>query len=286
MADKETNETEAPETEAEEQAEAQPLPQLVAVQTDTVWEDAEANYARVRGQLDAADLKPGSLVVLQEMFPSGFTMNVDKVAEKDPSASEAFLAEQAKERGIYLLGGVVRRGPFGAVRNQSVVCSPEGALVSRYTKIQGFTLGGESDAYAPGDEVVLFAWNGFNVAHFICYDLRFPELFRAAAKLGADAYTVIASWPNMRHEHWTHLLKARAIENQAYVVGVNRCGGDPSFSYDGGSRIVDYSGAILADAGKEEGVVSAEADIMALRDYRKKLPFLEDIRDDFVASPL
>lgn len=286
MADNEVNETESPETEAEEQTEAQPLPELVAVQVDTAWEDAEANYAKTRELLDAANLQPGSMVVLQEMFPSGFTMDVDKVAEKDPSPSEAFLAEQAKERGIYLLGGVVRRGPFGAVRNQSIVYSPEGGFVSRYTKIQGFTLGGESNAYAPGDDIVMFAWNGFNVAHFVCYDLRFPELFRAAAKLGADAFTVIASWPNMRHEHWTHLLKARAIENQAYVVGVNRCGKDPQFEYDGGSRIVDFSGEVVADAGADEGTVSAQADLSALREYRRKLPFLEDIRDDFVASPL
>ena len=282
------NEQDEPAVEEETvETEATPAaPELVAVQVDTAWEDAEANYAKTRQLLDDADLKEGSLVVLQEMFPSGFTMNVDKVAEKDPSASEAFLAEQAKEREIYLMGGVVRRGPFGAVRNQSIVFSPEGELVSRYTKIQGFTLGGESNAYAPGDDVVLFAWNGFNVAHFICYDLRFPELFRAAAKLGADVYTVIASWPNMRHEHWTHLLKARAIENQAYVVGVNRCGKDPKFAYDGGSRIVDYSGSVLADSGAEEGCASAPADLGALREYRKKLPFLEDMRDDFVASPL
>ena len=286
MAVAEDTEAAAPEAEVEKQAPPQTRPELAVVQTDTVWEDAEANHAKVREQLDAAGPKPGSLVVLQEMFSSGFTMNVDKVAEKDPSRSEAFLSDQARERGIYLLGGVVRRGPFGAVRNQSVVYSPEGNLVSRYTKIQGFTLGGESDAYAPGDDIVMFAWNGINVAHFICYDLRFPELFRAAAKLGADAYTIIASWPNLRHEHWTHLLRARAIENQAYVVGVNRCGSDPKFEYDGGSHIVDFRGAVIADAGQDEGVVSAAPDLNGLREYRTQLPFLEDIRDDFVASPL
>ncbi len=281
-----TENEEALDAAEEEVKEAPALPELVAVQWDLAWEDAAANHARVHELLDAADLKPGSLVVLPEMFPCGFTMDVDKVAEKDPSPSEAFLAEQSKARGICLLGGVVRRGPFGAVRNQSVVFSPEGTLKSRYTKIQGFSPGGESDAYAPGDDIVMFAWQGFNVAHFICYDLRFPELFRAASRLGADAFTVIASWPNMRHEHWTHLLKARAIENQAYVVGVNRCGSDPKFEYEGGSRIVDFSGAILADAGRDEGAVSAAADLGALREYRKKLPFLEDMRDDFVASPL
>jgi len=259
---------------------------LIACQFDIAWEDPKANYAKVSEMLKGADLEEGSLVALPEMFPTGFTMNVDAFAEKAPSPSEEFMAAQAREHKIYLLGGVIRRGPFGAVRNQSLVFSPTGELVSRYTKVQGFTLGGESDAYAAGDDVVMFAWNGFNVAQFVCYDLRFPELFRAAAKLGADMFTVIASWPNMRQDHWTRLLQARAIENQAYVMGVNRCGSDPKFQYDGGSLLVDYSGAVLSDAGNTEGLIDAVPDLAGLRQYRAKLPFLEDIRDDFVASPM
>lgn len=259
---------------------------LIGCQFDIAWEDPKANYAKVTEMLKGADLEEGSLIALPEMFPTGFTMNVDEVAEKDPSPSEEFMAAQAREHKIFLLGGVIRRGPFGAVRNQSIVFSPQGEPVSRYTKIQGFTPGGESDAYAAGDEIAMFAWNGFNVAQFVCYDLRFPELFRAAAKLGADLFTVIASWPNMRQAHWTRLLQARAIENQAYVLGVNRCGTDPKFQYAGGSLIVDYGGEILADAGDKDGLIDVAPSLENLREYRAKLPFLEDMRDDFVASPM
>ena len=166
---------------------------LVACQFDIAWENPQANYAKVSEMLKGAELEEGSLVALPEMFPTGFTMNVDAVAEKAPSPSEQFLAEQARTHKIFLLGGVIRRGPFGAVRNQSLVYSPDGELVSRYTKIQGFTLGGESDAYAAGDDIVMFAWNGFTVAQFVCYDLRFPPLYRAQAHAGAAALTAPAA---------------------------------------------------------------------------------------------
>jgi predicted amidohydrolase len=159
-----------------------------------------------------------------------------------------------------------------------VVFSPEGRELARYAKIQTFTIGGETAAYEAGNEPTLFTWAGFAVAPFICYDLRFPEHFRAATRLGAQLITVISSWPVARIEHWVALLRARAIENQAYVAGCNRCGTDPKLTYNGRSLIVSPKGEVLADAGDGEKVIHADVDLTALLAYRKELPFLADMR--------
>jgi predicted amidohydrolase len=126
--------------------------------------------------------------------------------------------------------------------------------------------------------VTFFEWNRLKVSPFVCYDLRFPEHFRAATKRGAQLLTVIANWPVARIHHWTALLQARAIENQAYVAGVNRCGKDPTLTYNGRSMIVSPKGEVLADAGHGESVIGVEIDPAELEVYRQQLPFLADMR--------
>jgi predicted amidohydrolase len=119
---------------------------------------------------------------------------------------------------------------------------------------------------------------GWNVQPTICYDLRFPELYRATGVRGAELICVIANWPAARESHWLTLLKARAIENQAYVAGVNRCGRDPNVEYSGRSQIIDPRGEVVADAGSAETIIAAELDREALRAYRAKFPALNDAR--------
>jgi predicted amidohydrolase len=150
-------------------------------------------------------------------------------------------------------------------------------VVARYNKIHPFTLGGESQHYAAGEDLVLTEWAGCKVAPMICYDLRFPELFRSAVRRGAQLFTVIANWPVKREQHWVTLLQARAIENQAYVIGVNRCGTDPKHVYSGRSMIVDPHGNILAEIGNREGMIEAAIDVAALEAWRKDFPALQDI---------
>jgi predicted amidohydrolase len=220
----------------------------------------------------------GSLVLLPEMFATGFSMNASAIGEERGCETDQFLAATAKRFKVFLLGGVVAPYAKGKGFNQCVVFSPDGAEVARYSKLQPFTPGGESDNYQAGKEVVLFPWQGFTVAPFICYDLRFPEHFRAATRRGAQLITVISSWPAARIQHWVTLLQARAIENQAYVAGVNRCGTDPKFTYTGRSIIVSPKGDILTDAGNGETVISADVSLDELLAYRKDLPFLADMR--------
>jgi omega-amidase len=253
---------------------------IFCVQFDILWEDKPANYARVRELLAAEIVPAGSLVLLPEMFSTGFSMNVAAVAEGSPSATEEFLAQTARELGVFVLGGLVTRRADGWGRNQAVAFSPEGKEVARYHKIQPFTLGGESQHYAAGKEIATFSWQNIVVAPFICYDLRFPELFRLAVRQGAQLFAVIANWPAPRIHHWTTLLQARAIENQAYVAGLNRCGTDPKQTYSGRSMIVSPRGEILAAAGDGERVISAEVDLAALLAYRTEFPALQDMCHD------
>jgi predicted amidohydrolase len=249
-------------------------------QLDIAWEDKAANYQKAYALLAAARLPAGSLFVLPELFATGFSMNTDVIAEAQPGATEEFLQGLARDHKVFVIAGMAARSPNGKARNQAVVVSPEGRPLLRYSKMQPFTLGGEADHYAAGTEVMVFDWLGCKVAPFVCYDLRFPELFRAAVRQGAEVFPVIANWPVKREMHWVTLLHARAIENLACVVGVNRCGTDPKFSYSGRSMIVDPHGIALAQIGNKEGVITADLDLKELRSWRKEFPALKDMRRD------
>lgn len=245
-------------------------------QLDIVWEDKPANFARVRALVEKARPAAGDLFVLPEMFATGFTMNVRAASEGTNPGAEAFAMNLAREFGIYVVAGVVTDGQ-GKGLNQALAINPKGAVLARYSKIHPFSLGGETNHYAPGTEIALFEWNGLKVAPFVCYDLRFPEIFRAAVRKGAEVFVVIANWPAKRAEHWVTLLQARAIENLAFVVGVNRSGSDPQFAYPGRSLIVDPHGQVLADAGANESVAQAEIDPAVLANWRRDFPALRDM---------
>src|SRR5206468_2732255 len=157
---------------------------LYCCQFDIQWENKEANFAKVRSLLSGASLIPESLVLLPELFATGFSMNVGKIAEGDKSITEKFLSDTARQFRVYLLGGMVAQGKDRRGRNECAYFGPDGTLITRYCKLQPFTLGGESDNYQAGGRVVVTSWQNFSLAPFICYDLRFPEIFRAAMRRG------------------------------------------------------------------------------------------------------
>ncbi len=248
---------------------------ICALQPDVAWHDKPANHAMYRAMLAAASPPPGSLVVLPEMCDTGFSMDVAAITDTPGGATAAFLAAMARESGVFILGGLVTTAADGRGLNQAAAFSPDGREIGRYTKNYRFPLLGEPDHFAAGVGTFAFVWAGLRVCPVICYDLRFPELFRSAGGAGeVDLYCVIANWPTARVEHWTTLLRARAIENQAYVVGVNRVGRDPNVAYPGRSLIIDPSGTMLADAGEVAGVASAEVGRGGLEAYRAAYPFL------------
>lgn len=252
---------------------------VLALQFDIAWENKSTNFHTVRRLLAGATPQKGTLVVLPEMFATGFSMNTTVITEPYGGPTEQFLADTAREFGVYLLAGAAMRSRDGRARNKALVFSPAGELVAFYSKMRPFSPGGESQHYAAGERTTAFRWGESWVAPFVCYDLRFPELFRAAAAAHRpELFAVIASWPEKRIAHWLRLLQARAIENQAYVIGVNRIGNDPFYHYPGRSVIVDYNGDFIAEAGEGEGCAQAVLDLENLRKYRHGLPFLDDLQ--------
>lgn len=252
------------------------------VQHDIRWEDAKATCIHVSSLLNKATIKADDLIVLPELFSVGFSMNVAGIGEKEDGITTKFLVELAKNTLAYVIGGVPAIAASGKVQNQAVCVHPTGKIIARYAKMQPFTPAGEKDNYEAGDKPIVFDWNGMKVAPLICYDLRFPEVFRAATKLGAEMFCVIANWPSPRANHRDILLPARALENQAYVAGVNRIGTDPKCEYNGRSRLIDPTGTVVADGGPHEMVLSETVDPAIVREFRTKFPFLRDIRDDLV----
>ena len=249
---------------------------VLALQLDIVWENKAANFQKVANLIRSAAPSANTLVVLPEMFATGFSMDVSAIHEEAPSETEQFLGQITRKHGIAIVAGVVTRGADGRGRNQSIAVLPSGEVISRYTKLQPFSLSGETTHYAAGHKIALFEWQGFKISPFVCYDLRFPEHFRHASAQGAELFTVIANWPITRVSHWITLLRARAIENQAYVIGVNRVGKDPQYQYPGQSLIVDPWGEVVAEAGEEEGIVQAALDHQKVIQWRRDFPALAD----------
>ena len=256
--------------------------EIIGIQTDIAWEERDTNYARVRELLSGSRISPGSLLVLPELFAVGFSMDSAKVADRRRE-TEIFLMDLARQYQSFVIGGVASHVPGesgDSMANESLLVDPEGNLVERYQKMHPFSLAGEPEHYHAGNAVVVAECGEFLVAPTICYDLRFPELYRAAVGQGAEILVVIANWPVTRIDHWTTLLRARAIENQAYVIGVNRVGQDPLYTYNGKSLIVDPHGKVLAEAGASAGLIRAMADRRVLLDWRAAFPALQDRRED------
>jgi predicted amidohydrolase len=250
---------------------------IAAVQLDIAWHDRTANHQRVRQLLASTDVPRDSLVVLPEMFDVGFSMDTKATDPGERSASETFCHQVAIDHHVAVLAGVVARAGDGKLANEAVAFSPDGQELVRYRKQQPWTPPGEHLHYPPGKGHVIFEWMGAKIAPFICYDLRFPELFRPAAA-GAELICVLANWPCTRSEHWVRLLQARAIENLAYVLGVNRCGDDPKFHYDGRSALFDPQGQPIWEADPREQVWIGQINPQTVRDWREQFPALRDMR--------
>lgn len=253
------------------------------LQYDIVWEDKPANHELVRAMVAGMKPGPGSLVALPEMFDTGFSLNLDITDDTESRTSERFLSELSREYGIYVHGSRCTREKDGWGRNWAIVMNPEGGVIARYAKLHPFGFGREPERFRGGDELVSCEWRDgdgvLRVGPLICYDLRFPEVFRLCSlRLGVEIFVLGANWPDARQAHWRALLIARAIENLAYVVGVNRSGRDPHLNYEGGSIIVSPKGEILAEAGPGQEVISATVDPKAVRSWRKSFGALRDAR--------
>ena len=243
---------------------------LSIVQQPLAWQDAEANrahFSRVLAPLAGAT----DLVLLPEMFTSGFTMQPEVHAEAADGATRAWMLQQAKLLDA-AVGGSVAVNDQGRYYNRFMLATPHGEL-HRYDKRHLFRMGGEHRHYSAGGHAQVFEWRGIRICPLVCYDLRFPVWSRRRAALEYDLLTYSANWPAVRRHAWMTLLRARAIENQAFVAGVNRVGDDGSgVAHAGDSVIVDFAGQPLAELGDRAAVDTVPLDLAALRAWRDKFP--------------
>ncbi len=256
---------------------------VAAVQYDIAWEDPAENFQRLEARI-ADSVKCGAqLVVLPEMFSCGFSMATERIAEAHAGPSAQFIAAQAKRHGVWLCGSFPELAAAGSEAtldgrpaNTLVLSSPSGEL-SRYQKIHPFTFAREHEHYRAGTEFLVREVNGVSCCFFICYDLRFANEFWVNAPQ-TDCYVVIANWPEKRRSHWQALLLARAIENQAYVVGVNRVGRGGELDYSGDSAIIDPLGQTLCSAAMAETTLYADLSPALVKKARERFPVLQDRR--------
>jgi predicted amidohydrolase len=250
---------------------------VAGVQHDIVWEDRDANFERLAPQIAAAAGAGARLVALTEMFSTGFSLDGQRIAEPAGGPSSQFLAAQAREHDVWVCGSIPERdADSDKPYNRLVLAGPDGTM-HRYEKIHPFSYAGEHERYTAGSDFVTVTIDDVAVSLFVCYDLRFADEFWSLAER-TDLYVVVANWPESRRLHWQVLLRARAIENQAYVLGVNRVGEGGRLTYVGDSAVIDPMGEVLAGASLTETLVLADVDPEVVRATRKRFPFLADRR--------
>ncbi|HEX9980559.1 MAG TPA: amidohydrolase [Flavobacterium sp.] len=251
---------------------------LVLVQTVLQWENAAANRDHIEEMIK--DTQKGSLVLLPEMFPSGFTMNPEAVAETVDGTTVSWMKRMASEYDSAICGSVVIT-ENGKYYNRLFFVYPSGET-KHYDKKHLFSLAGEHKVYTPGTQKLIVEYKGWKICPLVCYDLRFPVFSRNTEDY--DLLIYVANWPRPRISAWDILLKARAVENMCYVAAVNRIGSDNnSHQYTGHSQVVDHLGNYVAAPDEKQGVRLVEINKQEMLEVRQKLGFLND-RDAFTVK--
>jgi omega-amidase len=250
---------------------------VVLIQAPLVWENPKANRDYFSAKIKEIN-KETDLIVLPEMFTTGFTMNVKPLAESMDGVTINWLKEIAAENGVALTGSIIIK-EHGNYYNRLLFITPEGELFY-YDKKHLFTLANEQEHYSPGTKKLIVDYKGWKICPLICYDLRFPVWARNVENY--DVLIYVANWPEVRTKAWDVLLQARAIENLAYCVGVNRVAQDgKGFNYIGHSAVYDAFGEIItAQNFESENVFQTTLSKVHLQEVRSKLKFLND-KDTF-----
>lgn len=250
---------------------------IAGLQLDVAWEDPGATFRRAADLAARAAGGGARLLVLPETFATGFSMRAEAMAAHAP-AVRSFVSELARRHAVWVLAGLAEPGDERPANAYTLV-DPDGEEALHGRKIHPFSLVGEADHYESGDEVRTTVVDGVRITPLICYDLRFVELFRAAAAT-TDCFAVIANWPTRRGHAWRTLLAARAIDCQAYVLGVNRVGSAEGHPHRGDTTLVDPMGEVVATLAGEPGVVAGDVDPARVAEIRERYPFLRDRRPE------
>jgi len=252
--------------------------QAAAIQFNVRQGDVDTNLAHVRGALRRAAARGANLAVLPEMWSSGFAYKtLNELALRTAGIVEELLA-LSRELKLVIVGSMPE--PNGDKVFNTIFLADNGALAGVYRKIHLFSLLGEDRAFSGGDRWLLADTSIGKIGVIICYDLRFPELSRRLAVEGAQIICIPAQWPKPREEHWRTLIRARAIENQLFVVACNACGPIGKLDFFGMSMVVDPKGVVLAEAGEGEGEIIAALDMQAMAEWRAQIPCFNDRRPE------
>jgi len=252
------------------------------IQSDIVWESVDENLENFKTNIEKLSKNDADIIVLPEMFSTGFSMNSPTISQGMEGKTVTWLKEQAVANSVVLIAGVAIEED-GNFFNRLIWCNENGDTLT-YDKRHLFRIAGEHKHYKQGEGKIIIDYKGWKICPFICYDLRFPVWSRNVMNIdnvpdfAYDCAIYIANWPESRQMHWSTLLKARAIENQSFVIGVNRIGTDSKgFAYSGNSVVHKPDGTELftADPHKKtvENIILKQED---LNNYRKKFPFILD----------
>ncbi len=253
---------------------------LSLVQANVVLGDPEANLAHARDLVEEAARRHSDLIVLPELWTTGYDLeNAATWATPLTAGSFAQVAAWARRYRVWITGSILEHTSLG-VTNTAPLFSPQGEIVGVYRKVHLFPPMKEDRYLVPGEKISLFTlpWGRAGLA--ICYDLRFPELFRAYAAAGAVLLIIPAEWPSSRLHHWRTLNQARAIENQCFVAACNRVGEDHAYHFGGHSMLVSPDGEILLEGGAQEVLLTTEVPMTLIRQSRSSFFILQDRRPD------
>lgn len=258
---------------------------IALVQTQIVWEDKERNFETAGKWIGEAAGKRAEAVFFPEMSFTGFSMNTD-VTQEDDERTIRYMGGLARKYHISIGFGWVKgcAGPDGRCENHYTVVDSAGDVLSDYAKIHPFSFSGEDERFQGGSALVHFGLNGIPYSSFVCYDLRFPEIFQAASGK-AHMIVVPANWPAERREHWKLLLRARAVENQVYILAVNCVGETGGILYAGDSCVIAPDGEVRAALSGTEGMILSELSDDTGR-FRGEFPVKQDRREAFYAKLL
>ena len=248
---------------------------IALVQYSPAWEDKVSNKQKILSMINKVE--GVDLFIFPEMTLTGFTMKSKEMSETIQGDSFRFFSSIAKEKSANIFAGIIERRN-NHIYNTLIHVKPDGNLLKLYRKIHPFSYSSENEHYNAGTKPAYTKIKNWKIGLTICYDLRFPELYRKYGKKRAHLIVNIANWPDTRIEHWRTLLKARAIENQCFVAGVNRVGKDPKLNYIGFSSVFDPMGKELAAVENDEKVIVIELDKNYVNEVREKFPFLDDIK--------
>jgi predicted amidohydrolase len=241
----------------------------------------EENAEAARDLVSRAGSRGADLVVLPELWPTGYDLDrASNYAAPLDEGAFGIMAEMARTHQVIVAGTALEANPGGLPFNTAAVYGPKGDRLGAYRKIHLFPLIGETTHMSPGNDLTILTMPWGPTALAICYDLRFPELWRRHAYAGAVLIVIPAEWPVRRIEHWRLLLRARAVENQLFVAGCNRAGGDTDGDFGGYSAVVDPWGQVVVEGGGEPDLLVATLDLDEVARVRDLFPFLEDQRPE------